>query len=113
MSFKNTKKTKPQKRRIPRLRKVRVGPVTASIWENKTDKATFYNVTFERRYKDGDEWKNSHWLQHGRPARIGQVRRIPAHTKILEATQRPRRNNRRAAAQYRAAASTLNIRRSP
>lgn len=32
--------------------KIRVGMITASIWERSTEKGWFYSVSFERRYKD-------------------------------------------------------------
>lgn len=39
---------------------VRSGYVTGSIWENKAgDGQVFYNVTFERSYKEGDDFKNT------------------------------------------------------
>lgn len=52
MSIKITK-TKAEKKNPP-VAKVRVGLVSASIWENKTEKGTFYNATFDRRYKDSE-----------------------------------------------------------
>ena len=65
--------------------KIRVGLITASIWENKTDKGTFHNVTFERRYKDGDQWKSSHSYNTGDLLELAKAADW-AHTKILEAT---------------------------
>ena len=53
------KKNQPAETKKPPVHKVRVGSVHASIWENTSEKGTFYSVTFERRYKDGDEWKTS------------------------------------------------------
>ena len=38
---------------------IRIASVKASIWENSTESGTRYNVTFERLYKDGEEWKYS------------------------------------------------------
>ena len=35
-------------------KKLRVGYVNATIWRNDD----FYNVTFTRSYKDGDDWKD-------------------------------------------------------
>ena len=61
MSLKNTKKNEAAETKNPPVAKVRVGLITGSIWKNKTDKGNFYNVTFERRYKDGEgNWKSSH-----------------------------------------------------
>ena len=41
------------------VQKVQSGPVTGAIWENEGKEGSFYSVTFERRYKDGEEYKNS------------------------------------------------------
>ena len=38
---------------------IRHGAISASIWEQATEKGPMYNVTFQRAYKEGDEWKNS------------------------------------------------------
>jgi len=38
---------------------VRIGCVSASIWENKTEHGSRYNVTFSRSYNDGNEWKRT------------------------------------------------------
>ena len=38
------------------VQRFRLGTVTAAIWKND---AGFFNVTLQRSYKDGDEWKNT------------------------------------------------------
>jgi hypothetical protein len=39
--------------------RIRAGSVTASIWENVTDKGTRMSVTVQRSYKDNDgKWHN-------------------------------------------------------
>jgi hypothetical protein len=38
---------------------IRFGRVKATIWANETDNGTRYNVTVNRLYKDGDEWKQT------------------------------------------------------
>lgn len=41
-------------------KKIRAGPIAVAIWRNKTeDGKTFYSVSFEKRYKDQDEWKTT------------------------------------------------------
>ena len=35
----------------PPVAKLRIGLLSASIWERTTDKGTFHTVTFERRYR--------------------------------------------------------------
>jgi len=41
------------------IHKIRHGAISASIWRQDTDKGPMFNVTFQRTYKDGDNWKNS------------------------------------------------------
>jgi len=39
---------------------IRLNGVRASIWKNATDQGPQYNTTFERSYRDGEEWKSFH-----------------------------------------------------
>jgi hypothetical protein len=41
------------------IQKVQSGPVTGAIWENEGKDGTFFSATFERSYKDGEDFKNS------------------------------------------------------
>lgn len=41
------------------VHEVRLGVVKAAIWPNETDNGVRHNVTFQRLYKDGDEWKST------------------------------------------------------
>jgi len=36
----------------PPVAKLRIGLLSANIWERSSDSGTFYTVTFERRYRD-------------------------------------------------------------
>ena len=48
------------------VHKIRDGLLTANIWANEmTDKGVFYSVTFERSYKDGEEWKSTNSYSNG------------------------------------------------
>jgi hypothetical protein len=38
---------------------IRHGAISASIWRQETDKGPAFNVTFQRSYKDGEDWKTS------------------------------------------------------
>ena len=38
---------------------IRVNGIRATIWANPTDKGVRYNTTFERTYRDGEEWKTT------------------------------------------------------
>ena len=45
-------KTKP-------VKKFYIGDVTASIWKNEGKNGAFHNVTLTRRYRDGEEFKDT------------------------------------------------------
>ena len=86
MAYKNnTKKNESAETKNSPVDKVRVGLITASIWKNTNEKGTFYNVTFERRYKDGDQWKSSHSYNAGDLLELAKAADL-AHTRILEAS---------------------------
>ena len=84
MTKKTTKKAESTETANPPVAKIRVGLITASIWERKTDSGKFYATTFERRYRNGDgEWKTSHSYDTGDLLTVAKVADL-AHTKILE-----------------------------
>ena len=41
------------------VNEVRLGRIKAAIWENETPNGPRHNVTLQRIYKDGEEWKTS------------------------------------------------------
>jgi hypothetical protein len=41
------------------VHKIRHGAVSASVWRNETEMGPMFNVTFQRSYREGEEWKNS------------------------------------------------------
>lgn len=43
----------------PPVHEVRIGLVRAAIWANRGKDATRYVVTFERRYRHGEEWNTA------------------------------------------------------
>lgn len=53
-----TKSATPQVPNKP-AHEIRLGSIRATIWMNETDKGPMYNTTFERSYRDGNEWKSS------------------------------------------------------
>ena len=83
MSLKNANSNEAAETKNPPVAKIRVGLVTASIWANTNDKGTFHNVTFERRYKDGDQWKTSHSYNTGDLLDLAKATDL-AHTKIID-----------------------------
>jgi len=48
----------PAKHNTP-AHEIRLGGIRATIWKNDTDKGPRFNTTFERNYRDGEEWKTS------------------------------------------------------
>jgi hypothetical protein len=80
----NTKKNEAAETKNPPVAKVRVDLINASIWKNKTDKGTFYNVTFESRYRDSEgNWKSSHSYTASDLLALAKAADL-AHTKIIE-----------------------------
>ncbi len=67
----------------PPVAKFQDGLISVSVWENTSEKGTFYSVTHERRYQDDKGWKSS----QSYPAfEIQTLRKLldMAHTAILE-----------------------------
>ncbi len=64
--------------------KVSVGLQTASIWKNESEGRVFYNVTFDRRYRDTQgNWKST--SSYGRDDLLALAKLADlAHTKVLE-----------------------------
>lgn len=83
MSLNNTNKNETEIKNPP-VAKVRVGLITASIWENRTEKGMFHNVTFQRRYRDAEgNWKSSHSYNLDDLLALAKAADL-AHTKIVE-----------------------------
>jgi hypothetical protein len=63
--------------------KLRLGRISAAIWKNDTDKGSLFNVSFQRTYKEGEEFKNSQ--SFGRDDLLVLAKLADqAHTKIHE-----------------------------
>lgn len=41
------------------VEEIRLGAIKAAIWKNETESGVRFNVTFERVYRDGEEWKST------------------------------------------------------
>jgi hypothetical protein len=41
------------------VHQIRLASIKAAIWQNTTATGDFFNVTFERLYMDGAEWKST------------------------------------------------------
>jgi hypothetical protein len=80
----NTKNETAETKKSAPIAKVRVDLINASIWKNTTDKGTFYNVTFENRYRDGEgNWKSGHSYAAGDLLALAKAADL-AHSKIIE-----------------------------
>lgn len=72
---------------------VRLGTVQAAIWKNETANGVYYNVTFDRRYKDGDEWKSSTSFGVKDLLALRKAADM-AHTKVIELQAKDKSNSR-------------------
>lgn len=39
-----------------------IGAVRCTLWENKVGERTFFNINLVRRFRDGEEWRDSSTL---------------------------------------------------
>lgn len=62
-----TKHTRP-------AHEIRIGLIEAAIWANPTEDGVRHNVTFERCYRENEEWEEHEFLRARRPAQAGQGR---------------------------------------
>jgi hypothetical protein len=60
--------------------------VKAAIWANEVDGRVRHNVTFQRIYKDGDDWKTSQSFGRDDLALVAKVSDL-AHTWIFQQGQ--------------------------
>ena len=80
----NTKNETAETKKSAPVAKIRVDLINASIWKNTTDKGTFYNVTFENRYRDSEgNWKSGHSYAAGDLLAVAKAADL-AHSKIIE-----------------------------
>jgi len=78
-------KTSTTAKAQPPVAKIRVGLVTASIWERQGDAGTFYTVSFERRYRDSEgQWQTAHSYDASDLLALAKAADL-AHSKIIEA----------------------------
>ncbi len=65
------------------VHKVRIGLVKAAIWANSTREGVLYNVTFERRFHDGDAWRSTSSFGRDDLLKLAKVA-DQAHTWVTE-----------------------------
>ena len=64
--------------------KVTMYPITAAIWRHEKDGRAYYNVTFERNYKDdAGTWRSASSFNTGELLLLAKVA-DQAHTEILQ-----------------------------
>ena len=62
---------------------VRLGTIRAAIWRNEAEHGARYNVTFERLYKEGADWKSSASYGRDELLTLAKVADL-AHSRIFE-----------------------------
>ena len=62
---------------------LRYGGISAAIWKNDSEKGAFYNVTFQRTYKESEELKNSQSFGRDDLLVLAKLADL-AHSKIYE-----------------------------
>ena len=76
MSEQNSEKKMPVFRQ-------KVSTVEASVWENEGKEGSFFSVSMQRSYKDGEEWKTTQTLRiNDIPAMIVALKKCYEYTKI-------------------------------
>lgn len=76
--------------KTPPADRVRLGTIGAAIWRNQSGERTWFNVTFERRYRDrAGEWQSSTSFDREDLLTLAKIADL-AHTRIheLEADER-------------------------
>jgi len=73
---------------------IRIGKIQAAIWRNETEHGPMHNVTLERIYRDGDQWKATGSLGRDDLLTAAKVLDL-AHTRICEliASEKQRDNS--------------------
>lgn len=88
------------------LRTLRIGAVQAAIWRNDGEKGPFYNVTFERRYRDSQEqWQSSHSFGRDDLLILAKIA-DEAHTIVCNQQSKDRDEQRQASEHQWGASST-------
>jgi hypothetical protein len=67
---------------------VRIGAIKDAIWKNEAGASTWHNVTFQRIYKDGDDWKTSQSFGRDDLLVVAKVADL-AHSRIYELQLEP------------------------
>ena len=68
---------------------IRLGAVKAAIWKNETDAGTRFNATFQRLYRDDENWKSTDSFGRDDLLLLAKVAN-QAHSRIHELQQAER-----------------------
>lgn len=68
------------------VHEVRLGRIKAAIWENETQTGTRHNVTLQRIYRDGEQWKSTDSFGRDDLPLVAKVADL-AHSWIFEQAQ--------------------------
>ena len=80
-------KTNPEPAKARPVHEVRIGLIKAAVWANQTDESVRHNVTFERSYKDGEEWKTTTSFGRDDLLTLAKVADL-AHSWIINPTEK-------------------------
>ena len=69
------------------VHEIRMGAVKAAVWENQTEAGIRHNVSIQRLYKDGDDWKTTESFGRDDLPLVAKVA-DQAHTWIFANSQR-------------------------
>ena len=69
------------------VKEIRLGRIKAAIWENDTQNGARHNVTIQRLYKDGDDWKSTSSFGRDDLPLVAKVSDL-AHTWIYDAASK-------------------------
>jgi hypothetical protein len=67
---------------------VRIGSIKAAIWANDNSGGRRHSVTFERLYKDGEQWKSTRSFGRDDLLVLAKVADL-AYSRILELQEQP------------------------
>lgn len=68
------------------IHEIRLGRIKAAIWVNETQTGTRHNVTLQRIYRDGEQWKSTDSFGRDDLPLVGKVADL-AHSWIFEQGQ--------------------------
>src|SRR5262245_31500874 len=75
------------------VEKIRLGLIQAAIWRNETNSGLRHNVSFERIYREGNDWRSTNSFGRDDLLLLSKIA-DQAHTWIIQAERELRTNNR-------------------